>query len=66
MSNLTEIEAALEGLSTDDRRQLLHKVAASLGETIVELPPPRDFTLEQMQAWIAKDEEGMRRFNEGK
>jgi hypothetical protein len=31
-----------------------------------QLPPPREFSREQIEAWIADDEEGMRRFREGR
>ena len=66
MSNLAEIEAAVEGLSPEERQRLLRFVAASVGGTVLEMPEPRRFSLEQMRGWIAEDEEDMRRFNEGK
>lgn len=66
MSNLAEIEAAVQGLSPEEKQRLLRFVAASVGSTVLEMPEPRDFSLQQMQGWIAEDEEDMRRFNEGK
>jgi len=31
-----------------------------------QLPPPREFSREQIEAWIADDDKGMRRFREGR
>lgn len=66
MTNLAEIEAAVQGLSPEEKQRLLRFVAASVGGTVIEMPEPRDFSLEKMQGWIAEDEADMRRFNEGK
>jgi hypothetical protein len=65
MTTLAEIEAAVQTLTLEDRQKLLRIVAHSVGGEVLDLPQPRDFSMEQMQQWIAEDEEGMRRFKEG-
>ena len=67
MSTLTEIEAAAENLPAQEKEELFLFLAARLRTTNpAELPPPRKFTREQMEAWIKDDEEGMKRFREGR
>ena len=67
MSTLTEIETAAEKLPTQEKEELFLFLAARLRNTDPgELPPPRKFTREQMDAWIKDDEEGMKRFREGR
>jgi len=63
MTTLAEIEAAVHRLTLEDRQKLLRFVAHSVGGEVLDLPEPRDFPLEEMQRWIAEDEEGMRRFS---
>jgi len=66
MSTLAEIEAAAEKLPAPEKEELFLFLAARLRTTNpAELPPPRKFTREQMDAWIKDDEEGMKRFREG-
>ena len=65
MSTLAEIEAAADSLPPEQRQELFLFNAARM-RGAGEVPPPRDFSREQMQAWIADDEEGMRRFREGR
>jgi hypothetical protein len=65
MTTLAEIEAAVRQLTLEDRQKLLRIVAQSVGGEVLDLPEPRDFPLEEMQRWIAEDEEGMRRFKKG-
>ena len=65
MSTLAEIEAATDSLPPEQRQELFLFLAARM-RGAGEVPPPRDFSREQMEAWIADDEEGMRRFREGR
>lgn len=65
MITLAEIEAAADSLSAEQKQELMLFLAARL-RGAGEVPPPRDFSREQMEAWIADDEEGMRRFREGR
>jgi hypothetical protein len=64
MSTLAEIEAAADSLSPELKEELFLFLAARLRGS-GEVPPPREFSREQIEAWIADDEEGMRRFREG-
>jgi hypothetical protein len=66
MSNLAEIEAAAEGLTAEQKQELLLFLAASLRSKNLQMPAPRKFTAEQIRSWIAEDEADMREFNEGK
>ena len=63
MSTLLEIEAAADCLPPEQRQELFLYLAARLRGS-GQLPPPRDFSREQIKGWIADDEEGMRRFRE--
>ena len=65
MSTLAEIEAAADSLPPEQKQELLLFLAARL-RSAGEVPPLRDFSREQMEAWIADDEEGMRHFREGR
>ena len=67
MSTLAEIEAAAETLPEQEKEQLFLFLAARLrAANPAELPPPREFGRERMEEWIRDDEEGMRRFREGR
>ena len=65
MSTLAEIEAAADLLPPELKEELFLFLAARLRGN-GEVPPPRDFSREQIDSWIADDEEGMRRFREGR
>ena len=65
MSTLAEIEAAADSLPAEQKQELILFLAARL-RGAWEVPPPRDFSREQMETWITDDEEGMRRFREGR
>jgi hypothetical protein len=65
MSTLAEIEAAADALSPEQKQELLLFLAARIRATRPELPEPRRFSREQIGAWIAEDEDDMRRFREG-
>ena len=67
MSTLAEIEAAADTLPEREQEQLFLFLAARLrAANPAELPPPRKFSREQMAEWMRDDEEGMRRFREGR
>lgn len=65
MSTLAEIESAADALPPQEKQELFLFLAARL-RGAGQLPPPREFSREQIEAWIADDEEGMRRFREGR
>ncbi len=65
MSTLTEIEAAADALSPEQKQELFLFLAARLRAGSTQLPAPREINREQIEAWIADDEEGMRRFRAG-
>ena len=64
MSTLAEIETAADALPAEQKQELLLFLAIRLREGRA-LPQPRDFTREQMDAWIAEDEADMESFRRG-
>jgi hypothetical protein len=64
MSTLAEIEAAADALPAEQKQELILFLAARLRVAAGELPPPREFSREQIEQWIADDEEGYRRFRD--
>jgi hypothetical protein len=64
MSTLAEIEAAAEALDPEQKQELFLFLAARLCTSGGPLPAPREFSREQLEAWIADDEDGMLRFRE--
>ena len=66
MSTLAEIEAAADSLPPEQKQELFLFLATRLRSSGAKLPKPREFTREQMDAWVAEDEADMRRFREGK
>ena len=57
---LAEIESVTEALSVAEKQELLVFLARRLrGER--QVPPPRQFTDEQIDAWIAGDEVDLQR-----
>jgi hypothetical protein len=62
MNTLAEIEAAADALPAEQKQELILFLAARLRARGGELPPPREFSREQIEQWIADDEEGYRRF----
>jgi hypothetical protein len=66
MSTLAEIEAAADALPAQQQEELFLYLAVRLRAGAGQPPPPREFSREQIQTWIADDEEGMRRFREGR
>jgi hypothetical protein len=65
MNTLAEIEAAADSLPSEQMQELFLFLAARL-RGAGQLPAPREFTADQIKAWIADDEEGMRRFRAGR
>jgi len=66
MKTLVEIERAAEELPSRQRTELLLFVAETLRKEQATLPEPREFSAEQLQAWMDEDEDAMRRFRAGK
>lgn len=56
MTTLTEIEAAAEALSAEQKQTLLLFLAERLRAEAPALPAVRDFSAEQIAEWIAEDE----------
>lgn len=65
MSTLAEIEAAADSLPAAQKQELLFYVAARLRAEGGVPAPPRQFTKEQMDGWIADDEADMEKFRRG-
>jgi hypothetical protein len=65
MTTLTEIEAAADALPQEQKQELFLFLAARLRAGSTQLPAPREFDRDLIDAWIADDEEGMRRFRAG-
>ena len=65
VSTLSEIEAAADALSPEQKQELLLFLAARLRAQGAKLPEPRKFSREQVANWIARDEADMQRFREG-
>jgi hypothetical protein len=65
MKTLAEIERAVEELPSGEKTELLLFVAQRLRDEQAPLPEPRDFSDEQLRAWMDEDEEAMRRFRAG-
>lgn len=65
MSTLAEIEAAADTLPAEEKQELLLFLATRLRAPGARPPEPRKFSQEQMAAWIAEDEDDMRKLREG-
>ena len=65
MITLSEIEAAAEALSAEQKRELLLFLAQRLRAERATLPPPRRFPRQQVEQWIAEDEADAQRLREG-
>lgn len=64
MSTVKEIENAVEALPREEQSQLLVFLIQRL-RADDNLPEPRKFSDEQLQAWMDEDEADMRRFRAG-
>ena len=56
MSTLAEIENAADALPVAEKQELLLFLAKRLKASDKPLPPPRQFTREQVNSWVAEDE----------
>jgi hypothetical protein len=65
MSTLAEIEAAADQLPAAQQHQLLLHLILQIRKNGAELPPPREYTPEQIAAWAAADEADFQRFQAG-
>jgi hypothetical protein len=65
MSTLPEIEEAADALPVREKEELFLFLATRLRAGVQESVPPREFSREQLQRWIADDEAGYRRFLSG-
>lgn len=65
MMTLTELEKAANELPAGSRTELLLFLAESLRKEQAPLPRPREFSEEQLKAWMEDDEAAMRRFRAG-
>ena len=64
MTRLDEIEAAADALPLEQKKELLLFLATRLRAEGGSLPEPREFTLPQLEAWIAEDEADLKRFRD--
>lgn len=62
MQTLVDIEQAVQNLSAAQQAELLLFVAERLRSQRAPLPEPRDFSEEQLKAWLDEDEQAMQRF----
>jgi hypothetical protein len=60
MSTLAEIETAAEALPPEQKEELFLFLATRLRAETGEMPPPREFSRDQMEQWIREDEKGYR------
>ena len=61
MTKLAEIEAAAAQLPAEEKQKLILFLSKRLREE-GSMPAPRNFSPEQIEGWIADDEEGYLRF----
>jgi len=64
MITMLEIQTSALKLPASDRQRLLLLLAESLRQEGQKLPPPRRFSLEEMQGWIEEDDASMKRLRE--
>ena len=64
MSTLSKIEADVDALPVAEKQELLLFLAARLRAESGRVPAPREFTRQQMDAWIAEDDADMRRIGD--
>jgi hypothetical protein len=64
MSSLAEIEQAVEALSPRQKQELMLFLGERLRAERAGLPEPRQFSRDQVQAWLAEDEADLKRFRE--
>ena len=64
MKTLVEIERAADELPSQ-RAELLLFLAETIRKEQAPLPEPREFSTQQLQAWMDEDEDAMHRFRAG-
>ena len=65
MRSFVDIEQAVENLSAEQQAELLLFMAERLRSQQAPLPEPREFSEEQLLAWLDEDERAMERFRAG-
>ena len=65
MSSLLEIAQAANLLPIEQKRELFAFLLTRLHAANDELPPVRDIPKETLDAWVADDEKGFRKFLAG-
>jgi len=65
MQTLMDIEQAVQRLSAEQQAELLLFVAERLRSQGAPLPEPREFSEDQLRAWLDEDELAMARFRAG-
>jgi hypothetical protein len=60
MSTLRELEKAAEALTPEEKQRLIFFLAARLRAEGPQMPPPRIFGREQIEAWVKEDEKDAR------
>jgi hypothetical protein len=66
MSTLLEIESAAEALPPEQKEELFLFLATRLRAETADMPPPREFSREQLDQWIKEDEEEYSRLLAGR
>jgi hypothetical protein len=65
VSSLLEIEQAADVLPIEQKKELVAFLLTRLRGEKEDLPPVRDIPKETIDAWVADDEEGYRKFLAG-
>jgi len=65
VGKLEEIEAAADALPPEQKQELMLFLGARLRAQGGGLPKPRQFSREQLAAWVEEDEADQRRFAAG-
>ncbi len=65
MKSLWEIQQASDALSIEEKKELVAFILTRLRGGASELPPVRDIPKETIDAWVADDEKGYRKFFAG-
>ena len=66
MTTLAEIETAADALSPEQKEELLLFISVRHSSQRARLPEPREFSREQIAAWMAEDKADMDRIREAK
>ncbi len=65
MRSLWEIQQAADALPAEQKKELVAFLLSHLCGSAAKLPPVRDIPISTIQAWVADDEEGYRKFLAG-